>query len=45
MAKYELLTVLKSMELMLDKGTKEDVAELVRELIRAAEGDIKGSKK
>ena len=40
MTKFELLTVLKSMELAIEKGTKEDVQKLLRELIRSAEGDI-----
>ena len=39
MTKFELLTVLKSMELALEKGTKEDVQKLLRELIRSAEGE------
>jgi len=40
MTKFELLTVLKSMELALDKGSKEDVQKLLKELIRNAEGDV-----
>ena len=39
MTKFELLTVLKSMELALEKGSKEDVQKLLKELIRNAEGD------
>jgi len=39
MTKFELLTVLKSMELAIEKGTKEDVQKLLRELIKAAESD------
>ena len=39
MTKFELLTVLKSMELAIEKGTKEDVQKLLKDLIRAAESD------
>ena len=43
MTKFELLTVLKSMELAIEKGTKDDVQKLLKDLIRAAESDKKGS--
>ena len=41
MTKFELLNVLKSMELAIEKGTKEDVQKLLKELIHAAENDRK----
>ena len=37
MTKMELLTVLKSLELAIEKGTKEDVQKLIKSLISEAE--------
>ena len=45
MTKFELLTVLKSMRLAIKNGSKEDVEQLIEELIRDAESDTKSSKK
>ena len=39
MTRLELLTVLKSLDLAMEKGTKEDVQKLLKELIRDAESD------
>ena len=44
MTKLELLTVLKSMKLAISKGTKEEVEQLIDELIKEAESDRKSSK-
>ena len=41
MTKLELLTVLRSVKLALKKGGKEEVEQLIDELIRDAEGDKK----
>ena len=41
MTKFEFLAVLKSMRLAINKGTKEDVEQLIEELIRDAENDKK----
>ena len=37
MTKMELLTVLKSLDLAIEKGEKEDVQKLIKELIEEAE--------
>ena len=39
MTKFELLTVLRSMELAIKNGTKEDVEQLIKQLIRDFESD------
>ena len=41
MTKLELLTVLRSVKLALKTSSKEDVEELIDELIRDAEGEKK----
>ena len=41
MTKFEYLAVLRSMDLAIKKGTKEDVERLIERLIRDAEGDGK----
>ena len=43
MTKLELLTVLRSVKLALKKGGKEEVEQLIDELIKDAEGDKKSS--
>ena len=37
MTKFELLTVLRSLDLAIKKGTKDDVEKLIEQLIRDAE--------
>jgi len=37
MTKLEMLTVLKSLELAIDKGSKDDVQKLIKNLISEAE--------
>ena len=39
MTKFEYLAVLRSMELAIQKGTKDDIEKLIQHLIRDAEGD------
>ena len=39
MTKFEYLAVLRSMDLAIKKGTKEDVQELIKTLISDAEGN------
>ena len=39
MTKLEYLAVLRSLDLAIEKGTKEDVEKLIKTLIRDAEGD------
>ena len=41
MTKLELLTVLRSIDLALDKGSKDDVQVLVKSLIKDATGESK----
>ena len=45
MTKLELLTVLRSMKLALKNGTKDDVEELVDDLIRDASSEKKEAEK
>jgi hypothetical protein len=45
MTKLELLTVLRSMKLALKNGNKEDVEELIDDLIRDAANDKKTTEK
>ena len=44
MQKLELLTVLRSIDLALEKGSKEDVQQLVKTLINDATGETKPEK-
>ena len=45
MTRFEYLAVLRSMDLALKNGTKEDVEKLIAALIRDAEIDPKSKKK
>ena len=44
MTKFEYLAVLRSMELAIQKGTKDDIEKLIQKLINDAESDKKSSK-
>ena len=43
MTRFEYLAVLRSMDLAIKNGTKEDVEHLIQVLIKDAEGDKKGN--
>ena len=45
MTKFEFLAVLRSIDFALEKGTKEEVRELVAAMIHDAEGDRSSDKK
>ena len=45
MTKFELLTVLRSMELAIKNGSKDDVEQFIKKLINDVENDTKRNKK
>ena len=45
MTKFEFLAVLRSIDFALERGTNEEVRELIAAMIRDAEGDKKSSEK
>jgi len=44
MTRFEYLAVLRSLDLAIEKGTKEDVQELIKKLISDAEGKKESNK-